>query len=290
MIRYSPNRATGSGPTSDIDMSAEDLQKKVQQLEEKLEEERNKHQIEMQKGIDAFVKLQNSSGSPKVNDSPTQPGGDGYETLPGQTVSILVDVQNMYYAARNLYNSKLEFSKLLKLITRGRRLTRAIAYIVERPGMEQTKFVEVLRRNGFEVRKKMIVERSDGSQRGDWNIGISLDAASISKHVDVVVLVTGDGDFVTLSDHLKALGNRVEIASFYETTSNDLIKASDHYHRLNERVLLPGAQFQSPEDLDEEDEMDDDFEDDAFSDDAQSAAPPRRKPSRSPIDDLDDED
>jgi len=287
MIRYSPNGAAGSGPTSDIDSSAEDLQKRIEQLEERLEEERNKHQLEMQKGIDAFVKLQNSSPSVKESDAPTRPGGDGYETLPGQGVSILVDVQNMYYAARNLYNSKLEFSKLLKLITRGRRLTRAIAYIVERPGMEQTKFVEVLRRNGFEVRKKMIVERSDGSQRGDWNIGISLDASSISKHVDVIVLVTGDGDFVTLADYLRALGNRVEVASFYETTSNDLIRACDHYHRLNERVLLPGAQFQSPEE--DEDELEDVAED-AFAEDAISVPTSRRKPSRSPIDDLDDED
>ena len=113
----------------------------------------------MKRGLEAFQRLQQDGGNDKGERFLVSV--DGHELSPHQRVGIFVDVQNMYYAARNIFQSKLEFSKLLKHLLRGRVLARAMAYIVERPGMEQDKFIEVLRRNGYEVRKRVVGERND---------------------------------------------------------------------------------------------------------------------------------
>jgi uncharacterized LabA/DUF88 family protein len=159
-----------------------------------------------------------------------------------------------------------------------------MAYIVERPGMNQDKFIEVLRRNGYEVRKRIVGERNDSTNRGDWNIGITLDVLSLSSKIDVAILVTGDGDFVPLVDRLAMDGVRVEVASFRETTSSELFHAADQMHFLDERVLLHGTHFQPSEEEEEEEEEHE-----------KETVPPRsRKPlrrARGPVEeDFDDED
>lgn len=291
MMHRSPSPPSGGGSSKDSnlkDLSPDQLVDRVQELESEIEQMRRRHQIEMKRGMEAVERLRADSGGgggggrESQTAVPTHSHQDGYDVVSHQRVAILIDVQNMYYAARNLYNSKLEFSKLLRALARGRRLSRAIAYIVERPGMEQDKFVEVLRRNGYEVRKKVLIERSDGSQKGDWDLGMAIDAIALSDKVDVVVLVTGDGDFVTLVHYLHSKGIRVEVASFPETTALELMRACNHYHRLNEAVLLPTGQFNLNEnrddDHDDDDEVDDDHDD----------IDPKRH--RSPVDDYDEED
>lgn len=232
-------------------LTAEQLHQKIADLEAQIESMRKRHQNEIRRSMETVEQLQSRGSTPNVESLPGYPPShghtDGFDVLTHQRVAVLIDVQNMYYAARNLYNSKLEFSKLLAFLSRRRMLARAIAYIVERPGMEQDKFVEVLRRNGYEVRKKVLIERSDGSQKGDWDLGMSLDAVALADKVDVVVLVTGDGDFVSLTHYLHSRGVRVEVASFPETTALELIRACDYYHRLNEKVLLTNAQFTPPD-------------------------------------------
>ncbi|MEE8141678.1 MAG: NYN domain-containing protein, partial [Planctomycetota bacterium] len=258
MIYYSPTPATGGDSQHNLelkDLSPDELVQRIGELESELESTRRRHKAEMRRGTETGERAH--AGSPEsqggVHYVPTHKAEDGYDVVTHQRVAILIDVQNMYYAARNLYNSKLEFSRLLETLVRGRRLIRAISYIVERPGMEQEKFVEVLRRNGYEVRKKMLIERSDGSQKGDWDLGMALDAIALSDKVDVVVLVTGDGDFVTLVHFLHTRGIRVEVASFPETTALELIRSCDHYHRLNEKVLLPSGQFAASDSKEEPD-------------------------------------
>ena len=278
MIFYHPRSSAGEESSQEVDLkdlSPDALVARVGELEDQVESSRRRHQIEMRRGMEAVERLQKQAGAPQCF-TPTHNHDDGYDVITHQRVSVLVDVQNMYYAARNLYNSKLEFSKLLNTLVRGRALTRALAYIVERPGMEQEKFVEVLRRNGFEVRKKLLIERSDGSQKGDWDLGIALDAIALADRVDVVILVTGDGDFVALVHYLHSRGLRVEVASFPETTALELIRCCNHYHRLNERVLLPTGQFNLlPGDN---------------SGSESSPSPSRReggpRPGRSPVDDM----
>ena len=243
MARYSsgllsPDGGSGGGSTQDVnlqDLTVEELRERVVELENQLDRLRRR-EIELRRA--------RGTSAHATPSSPTRTDDEGYEVALHQRVAVLVDVQNMYYAARNHYNSKLEFSKLLARLLRGRRLTRALAYIAERPGMEQDKFVEVLRRNGYEVRKKILIERSDGSQKGDWDLGMALDAVALADKVDVVIVVTGDGDFVTLVHYLHTRGVCVEVASFPETTALELIRAAAHYHRLDEKVLLPSGQFQ----------------------------------------------
>ncbi len=281
----------GGGSTSEEEINVEALQERIQQLEEDLENERRQFQAEMRKGQEAIDRMRRPSSEPDPSTAvPTHAWNDGYDVVTQQRVAVFVDVQNMYYAARNLYSSKLEFSKLLRFLGRGRPLCRAIAYIVERPGMEQDKFIEVLKRNGYEVHKKVLIERADGSQKGDWDLGIALDAVALADRIDAAVLVTGDGDFTALCRYLRTRGVRVEVASFPESTAVELAKAADHFHRLDEQVLLPGAQFQSPTESGSDrmesrrDHFDDDAEDD---EDAEfySHNQGRRKRARGPLDD-----
>ncbi|MCA8961340.1 MAG: NYN domain-containing protein [Planctomycetes bacterium] len=287
MKYFSPSpHSSNGGRLNDLkDLSPDELISHVEELEEQLDSLRRRHEIELRRG---GGESRSSSSEPFT---PTHTHADGYDVVSHQRVAVLIDVQNMYYAARNLYNSKLEFSKLLRFLIRGRQLSRAIAYIVERPGMEQEKFVEVLRRNGYEVRKKILIERSDGSQKGDWDLGIALDAVALSDKVDAVVLVTGDGDFVNLVSFLMNRGVRVEIASFPETTALELIRSCSYYHRLNDKVLLSGAQFQERERTEGEPERTERHEEDDLVRESRGRTPGPR-PGRSPVDDLelDDDD
>ncbi|MEM7164643.1 MAG: NYN domain-containing protein [Planctomycetota bacterium] len=302
MIFFSASSTGGGSRQADLhDLSPDDLIRRIEELDKQVESMRARHQAETKRSMETVERLQKAaakSAKPKDESAPDAAAGlytpvhsaaDGYDVLTQQRVAVLVDVQNMYYAARNLHNSKLEFSKLLRFASRNRRLTRALAYIVERPGMEQDKFVEVLRRNGFEVRKKVLIERSDGSQKGDWDLGIALDAVALSDKVDVVVLVTGDGDFVTLVHFLHSRGIRVEVASFPETTALELIRSCDYYHRLNDRVLLPTGQFPATDDKDRAPDRRESGE--------RREAPERResserrdRPTRSKLDEFDDDD
>src|SRR3712207_9504956 len=92
-----------------------------------------------------------------------------------QRVGIFVDVQNMFYAVKNLYNSKLNFARLLDYIARGRPLVRSIAYVVQTPEIDQSNFLTMLRSNGYEIRSKDLKQRPDGSCKGDWDMGLALD-------------------------------------------------------------------------------------------------------------------
>lgn len=300
MIRYAPDSAMGGGgnsPTNLDNLSVDELQERVHDLESQIDTMRRRHQAETRRSMETVEKLQKKAPhrSEASAMQATQTHADGYDVLIHQRVAVLIDVQNMYYAARNLYNSKLEFSKLLGHLTRKRKLCRAIAYIVERPGMEQEKFVEVLRRNGYEVRKKLLIERSDGSQKGDWDLGMALDAVAMADKVDVVVLVTGDGDFVTLTHYLHSRGVRVEVASFPETTALELIRSCDTYHRLNEKVLLPSGQFSASEPEPEAEESEEPAQEPEPEATAPASTPPRhggsaQRPAKASLGDLDDDD
>lgn len=269
--------------------NVEDLQERVSELEEELARQKRAHHTEMQLGLEAMERLEKAGGAAGSESTGMLVSIDGHEVSATQRVAIFVDVQNMYYAARNLYQSKLEFSKLLRHLIRGRNLARALAYIVERPGMEQNKFIEVLRRNGYEVRKRVVGERNDSANRGDWNIGIALDALALSSKIDVAILVTGDGDFVPLVEKLCVDGLRVEIASFRETTSAELYHAADQVHVLDEGVLLSGTHFQPA--LEDEEEVEYEEEEEELVP-ARSRRPLRRArgPAEEDFDDEDDED
>jgi len=160
-----------------------------------------------------------------------------------QRVGIFVDVQNMFYSARTLHQSKVDYSKLLVEMVNGRKLVRAIAYVVQKPDVDQKAFLEAVRRAGYEVKVKELAVRDDGSTRGDWDVGMTIDCLTMSSKLDTVVLVTGDGDFAPLADALKRCGCRVEVVSFEQSTSNELIRSCHEFIPIRPDVLFKDEKF-----------------------------------------------
>jgi uncharacterized LabA/DUF88 family protein len=155
-----------------------------------------------------------------------------------QRVGIFIDVQNMFYAAKHLYNSKLNFARLMDYIARKRPLVRAIAYVVQTPEIDQSNFLTMLRSNGYEVRSKDLKQRPDGSAKGDWDMGLALDALAMTERLDVVAIVSGDGDFVDLVNFLKARGVRVEVYSFPYSTAEELRYAATEYFQMGPEIIV----------------------------------------------------
>ena len=156
-----------------------------------------------------------------------------------QRVAVLVDVQNMFYSAKHQYNSKLDFAKLLKGCVANRRCIRAVSYIVQTEGIDQGNFIKFLGEEGFEIRSKQLKTRPDGTSKGDWDLGMAVDAIIIAEKVDVVVLVTGDGDFVDVVNLLKSRGVRTEIWSFPTNTSVELIECASEFFPIDQDMLIP---------------------------------------------------
>jgi len=158
-------------------------------------------------------------------------------TYKGQRVGVFVDVQNMYYSAKNLYNAKLNFAELLKSATRGRTLIRAIAYVIKADVKDEKNFFEALEKIGFEVKSKDLQVFYGGAKKGDWDIGIAMDMIELAPKLDTVVLVSGDGDFVPLVQHLsRAFGCRVEVMAFGKSSSAKLKEVADSFVDLDKEA------------------------------------------------------
>jgi uncharacterized LabA/DUF88 family protein len=157
-----------------------------------------------------------------------------------QRIGVFVDVQNMYYSARNLYSKKVDFKSLLQDAISNRKLIRAIAYVIKADVKDETQFYDALERMGFEVKSKDIQVFYDGTKKGDWDVGIAMDIMRLAPKLDVVVLVSGDGDFTELVEHSKSLGCRVEVIAFGKSTSHKLIEAADFFMDIDreKRYLL----------------------------------------------------
>lgn len=160
-----------------------------------------------------------------------------------QRVGVLVDIQNLYYSARVLYGKKVNFKAVMEAGADGRKLIRAIAYGIKTvEGMEE-KFFEALTKSGFDVKTKDLQIFPDGSRKGDWDVGIAIDAVKMAEKLDVIILVSGDGDYVHLVEYLQnTFGCRVEIVAFAESASAKLIEKADDFLNLsdNKRRFLIG--------------------------------------------------
>lgn len=150
-----------------------------------------------------------------------------------QRVGVFVDVANMYYSARNLYGARVNFGNILETAVGTRKLIRAIAYVIRAEAPEETKFFEALDKQGFELKMKDLQVFVGGAKKGDWDVGLAIDTISMAPKLDVVVLVTGDGDFVPLVEFLQFLGQRVEVMAFGETASVKLKEAADDFFDLS---------------------------------------------------------
>jgi len=157
------------------------------------------------------------------------------EIHPDQRVAMLADAQNLYHTAQSLYSRNIDYAALLEKGVQGRQLTRAIAYVIRADAPEEESFFEALADIGFETKIKAIKTFQDGSQKADWDVGMSLDAVTLADHVDTIVLCTGDGDFSRLCTHLRHEGVRIEVMGFRQSTAEELIESADTFVDLDER-------------------------------------------------------
>jgi uncharacterized LabA/DUF88 family protein len=149
-----------------------------------------------------------------------------------QRVAVFIDVQNLYYSARNIFGRKVDFGEILKTAVAGRKLVRAIAYVVKTKTGEEQPFFEALTKLGLEAKERELQEFYGGAKKADWDVGITIDMIRICPIVDAVVLVSGDGDYVPVVEYIKSQGRQVEVMAFSQSTSTKLREAADDFTDL----------------------------------------------------------
>lgn len=154
----------------------------------------------------------------------------------GQRVAVLIDVQNLYHSAKNLYGARVNFGEVLKLAVSQRVLIRAFAYVVKTKTGEEKAFFGALKKIGIEIRVRDLQEFYDGMKKADWDVGIAVDAIRISPSVDTIVLASGDGDFLQLIEYLKNQGKRVEVIAFSKSASLKLKRSADEFIELEKNL------------------------------------------------------
>ncbi len=152
----------------------------------------------------------------------------------GQRVGVLIDVQNLYHSAKNLYQARVNFGEILKTAVSGRNLVRAFAYVVRTKTGEEKPFFEALTKLGIETRVKDLQEFYGGMKKADWDVGIVVDAIRMAPSVDAIVIVSGDGDFISLVEYLKNQGKRVEVIAFGRSASSRLREVVDEFVDIEE--------------------------------------------------------
>ena len=146
----------------------------------------------------------------------------------------MIDVQNLYHSAKNLYQARVNFGEILKLAVSNRNLIRAFAYVVRTKTGEEKPFFEALTKLGIETRVKDLQEFYGGMKKADWDVGIAVDAIKMSPNVDTIVIASGDGDFTPLVEYLKNQGKRVEVIAFGRSASSHLEEVTDEFINLEE--------------------------------------------------------
>ena len=159
-----------------------------------------------------------------------------------QRVGIFVDVQNLYHSSKNLYHARVNYKELMKELVANRSLIIALAYVVKSETAEgETAFFDALEKSGLELRSKDLQIFAGGMKKADWDVGMAVDAIRMSESLDVVILVTGDGDFIPLVEYLKwGKGKTVEVAAFGRSASGKIKEAADEFIDLAElpKVIL----------------------------------------------------
>ncbi len=154
-------------------------------------------------------------------------------------IAIFVDVQNIYYTTRQAYGRQFDYRKLMKRIRTEGEIVSATAYAIHRNDEKQLKFQNALKQMGFTLKLKPYIQRSDGSAKGDWDVGIAIDVLEAAKDVDTVVLLSGDGDFDLLLEKIKKdYAISTEVYGVPALTANSLIEAASIYHPIDEDLLL----------------------------------------------------
>jgi len=154
-------------------------------------------------------------------------------------VAIFVDVQNVYYTTRQVFGKHFDYNKFWAQATDGRQLVKAFAYAIDRGDQKQKEFQNILRAIGFEVKLKPYIQRSDGSAKGDWDVGITIDIMEYAHSADIIVLASGDGDFDLLANKIRVEKDRkVEVYGVEKLTANSLINEASAFHPIDNVLLL----------------------------------------------------
>jgi len=156
-----------------------------------------------------------------------------------EKVAIFVDVQNIYYTTRQSYSRHFNYSTFWSLATANRTVVGAFAYAIDKGDSQQLGFQQILRQIGFEVKLKPYIQRSDGSAKGDWDVGITLDAIEYAERADVIILLSGDGDFDLLLNKVRdKYSVDSEVYGVQALTAPSLIKAANRFIPIDENLLL----------------------------------------------------
>lgn len=153
-------------------------------------------------------------------------------------VGLFVDVQNIFYNARNFYGRKLDFKKLIDLASQGRNVVTAVAYLVFSPDVDQTNFITMLQQNGYTVREKMPYRVDDTPAPADSPIPMHTDVRKNLDGLDLAVVVGADRDMLQLVRDIHAAGTKVELYGFAQNTDNDLVQEADEFRVIDENLLL----------------------------------------------------
>lgn len=154
-----------------------------------------------------------------------------------QRVAVFIDTQNIYHSARNLYNRKVNFGSVVKDAVAGRKLVRAIAYVITSEAGDEKAFFEALEKMGIETRTKDLQIFAGGAKKGDWDVGLAIDAVRTAPRIDAAIILSGDGDFVPLVEYLqKHSGIQVEVAAFGKSASLKLKEAADDFVDLSQNA------------------------------------------------------
>ncbi len=160
-----------------------------------------------------------------------------------QRVGVFIDTQNLYHSARNLYKARVNFGAVLKDAVAGRKLVRAVAYVITTEAGDEKNFFEALTKLGIETKTKDLQIFHSGTKKGDWDVGLTVDAIKMAQRLDSVVIISGDGDFIPLVEYLQTMGVQVEVVSFGQSTSSNLRDTVDDFVDLSEnpKKYLIGA-------------------------------------------------
>lgn len=152
-----------------------------------------------------------------------------------QRVGVFIDTQNLYHSAKNLYKRRVNFGSILKEAVGPRQLIRAIAYVIATEGGEEQGFFDALNKAGIETKVKDLQIFLGGAKKGDWDVGLAVDAIRLAPKLDAIIIISGDGDFVPLVEYLKnSSQTQVEVVSFGKSTSGALREVADDFVDLSE--------------------------------------------------------
>ncbi len=154
-------------------------------------------------------------------------------------IAVFSDVQNIYYTTKHAYGRQFNYRELWRLISNQGDIVMANAYAIDKGDTQQQKFQSALKHIGFNIKLKPYIQRSDGSAKGDWDVGITIDIMEAAKDVELVVLLSGDGDFDLLLQKINNdYGVDTLVYGVKSLTANSLINAASQFISIEASLLL----------------------------------------------------